>query len=133
MKFIIHLMKDLKFVECSKTIERYLIKFGTKVCYSDFGGMGFLVAKFLSVLQNFLASRKQRVVLNDQQSTYKDETVGVSQVSMLELLLFLMYINDLPESPNSTLRIMGPYSELFWSVFSAFGLNTERYGVSIRI
>ena len=110
-----------------------MIKFGTKVCFSDFGGMGFLVAKFLSVLQNFLASRKQRVVLNDQQSTYKDETVGVSRVSMLELLLFLMYINDLPESPNSTLRIMGPYSELFWSVFSAFGLNTERYGVSIRI
>ena len=25
------------------------------------------------------------------------------------------------------------YSELFWSVFSAFGLNTERYSVSLRI
>ena len=25
---------------------------------------------------------------------------------------------------------MCPYSELFWSVFSAFGLNTERYFVS---
>ena len=25
------------------------------------------------------------------------------------------------------------YSELFWSVFPAFGLNTERYGVSLRI
>ena len=26
-----------------------------------------------------------------------------------------------------------PYLELFWSVFSAFGLNTERYSVSLRI
>ena len=25
------------------------------------------------------------------------------------------------------------YSELFWSAFSAFGLNTERYGVPFRI
>ena len=26
-----------------------------------------------------------------------------------------------------------PYSELFWSIFSAFRLNTERYSVSLRI
>ena len=26
-----------------------------------------------------------------------------------------------------------PYLELFWSVFSVFGLNTERYSVSIRM
>ena len=89
MKFIIHLTKDLKFVECSQTIQRYLIKFGTKVCYSNFGGMGFLVVKLLLVLQNFLASRKQRVVLNNQQSSQKDKTVGASQESMFELLLFL--------------------------------------------
>ena len=35
------------------------------------------------------------------------------------------------------LRKMYPYSELFWSAFSsyfpAFGLNTKRYGVSLRI
>ena len=36
-----------------------------------------------------------------------------------------------------TLRKNCPYSELFWSAFfshfSAFGLNTERYCVSLRI
>ena len=31
------------------------------------------------------------------------------------------------------LREKYPYSELFWSAFSAFGLNTERYSVSLRI
>ena len=32
-----------------------------------------------------------------------------------------------------TLRKKCPYSELFWSAFSAFELNTERYWVSLRI
>ena len=32
-----------------------------------------------------------------------------------------------------SLRKKCPYSELFWTHFPAFGLNTERYGVSIRI
>ena len=32
-----------------------------------------------------------------------------------------------------SLRKKCSYSEFFWSVFSAFGLNTERYEVSLRI
>ena len=40
-------------------------------------------------------------------------------------------------SDKGTLRKKCPYSELFWSSFfphfPAFGLNTERYGVSLRI
>ena len=31
---------------------------------------------------------------------------------------------------ENTLRKKCPYSEFFWSVFSRFGLNTERYSVS---
>ena len=38
---------------------------------------------------------------------------------------------------TATLRKKSPYSELFWSAvfphFPAFGLNTEKYGVSLRI
>ena len=34
---------------------------------------------------------------------------------------------------NKTLRKKCPYLELFWSTFSAFGLNIEKYGVSLRI
>ena len=34
---------------------------------------------------------------------------------------------------NTTLREKCPYSELFWSAFPEFGLNTERYFVSLRI
>ena len=34
---------------------------------------------------------------------------------------------------NYSLRKKCPYSELLWSTFSAFGLNTERYSVSLCI
>ena len=44
---------------------------------------------------------------------------------------------DLEMLQNSPLRKKFPYWELFWSVlfpdFPAFGLNTERYCVSVRI
>ena len=33
----------------------------------------------------------------------------------------------------ATLPEKCPYSELFWSAFPVFGLNTERYEVSFRI
>ena len=45
--------------------------------------------------------------------------------------------NSLPSLTYVSLRKKWPYSELFWSAFfpyfPAFGLNTERYGVSLRI
>ena len=34
---------------------------------------------------------------------------------------------------SSSLREKCPYLELFWPVFPAFGLNTERYRVFLRI
>ena len=37
------------------------------------------------------------------------------------------------EVADPTLREKCPYLEFFWSVFPAFGLNTEIYGVSLCI
>ena len=37
------------------------------------------------------------------------------------------------KNPENELPEKCPYSELFWSTFSVFGLNTERYGVSLHI
>ena len=34
---------------------------------------------------------------------------------------------------QKSLRKKCPYSEFFWSVFSSIRMNTERYGVSLRI
>ena len=43
----------------------------------------------------FLSNRKQRVVLGDFISEWLNVTSGVSQGSVLGLLLFVIFINDL--------------------------------------
>ena len=45
-----------------------------------------------------LEERKQRLLLNGQSSTLINVNAGESQSSVLGLLLFLIYINDLSDS-----------------------------------
>ena len=47
---------------------------------------------------SYLSSRKQRVKLDGQHSSYLDITCGVPQGSILGPLLFLLYINDMKNS-----------------------------------
>ena len=50
---------------------------------------------FLKLLTNSLKSRKQRIVLNGQRSSWSDVLFSVRQGSILCPLLFLICINDL--------------------------------------
>jgi hypothetical protein len=50
------------------------------------------------LMESYLRNRYHRVVINEYSSTWKEVHHGVPQGSVLWLLLFLIYINDLSKS-----------------------------------
>ena len=65
---------------------------------------------FLKLLTDFLKNRKQRVTLSGQTSFWTEVNAGVPQGSLLGPLLFLIYINDLPDGLSSNLKLFAfPY------------------------
>ena len=59
----------------------------------------------LNLLKSFLNNRFQRVVLNRQCSNWSSVLAGIPQGSILVPLLFLIYINDLPEGLESSVKL----------------------------
>ena len=66
-----------------------------------------------SLLENYLSGRLQRVVLNGQMSTWQPVLAGVPQGSILGPLLFLVYINDLPNELKSHAKLFADDTSLF--------------------
>ena len=81
----------------------------------------------LNLLKDFLKYRKQRVLLNGQNTAWKGITSGVPQGSILEPLLFLIYINDLSDDLPSNCKLFADDASLFSVVhdvaISSFELN----------
>ena len=65
------------------------------------------------LLENYLFERKQRVVLNGQTSNWADINAGVPQGSVLGPLLFLIYINGLPEGLKSNVKLFADDTSIF--------------------
>ena len=67
----------------------------------------------LNILIDFLKVRKQRVVLNGQYSEWPNISAGVPQGSILEPLLFLIYINDWSVNLSSNPKLSADDTSLF--------------------
>ena len=80
--------------------------------------------ELLNILIDFLNNRKQRVVLNGQSSNWVDVKAGASQVSIMGPLLFLIYINDLPEGLITNAKLFADDTSLF-SVVRDIAASTE--------
>ena len=74
---------------------------------------------------NFLDNRTQRVILNDQKSSWAKIEAGVPQGSILVPLLFLIYINDLPENSASNPKLFTDDTSLFSIVKNVDASNID--------
>ena len=66
-----------------------------------------------SLLENYLSDRFQRVLLNGQASSWRQDLAGVPQGSILDPLLFLIYINDLLNELKSNAKLFADDTSLF--------------------
>ena len=71
------------------------------------------MGNLLETLTDFLKDQKQRVVLNGQNSSWANIEAGVPQGSILGPLLFLIYINDLPDNLSTNVKLFADDTSLF--------------------
>ena len=87
------------------------------------------MGNLLNTLANLLKDRKQRVVLNSQNSTWVNAEAGVCQRSILGPLLFIIGKNDLSENLVSNPKLFADDTSLFSVIFdkdlSAKNLNDD--------
>jgi hypothetical protein len=60
-----------------------------------------------------LSNRKQRVVINNSNSQWRDIKAGVPQGSILEPLLFIIFINDIVTDIQSTIKLFADDTSLY--------------------
>ena len=85
--------------------------------------------EFLLLIKNYLHNRQQRVAFNGQIYEWERIYLGVLRGSGLGLLLFLIYINDLPDGITSMCKIFADDSYIFSKVLdvnkSVIELNAD--------
>ena len=74
--------------------------------------------RLLSWIESFLSSREQRVVINGCKSEWTNVKSGVPQGSILGPLLFILYINDLPECVSSVCKLFADDTKLYRTIVS---------------
>ena len=74
--------------------------------------MGFETG-LLKWIEAFLSNRKQRVVVNDKLSGWASVTSGVPQGSVIGPILFLCYINDMPQQIKNEFKLFADDAKLF--------------------
>ena len=64
-------------------------------------------------IRKFLSNRRQRVVVNRCHSEWAPVTSGIPQGSVLGPILFVIYINDLPEAVESPAKIFADDTKIY--------------------
>jgi hypothetical protein len=74
-------------------------------------------------ISNFLKHREQRVVVGGEHSAWTEVVSGVPQGTVLGPLLFLTYINDLPDNLHSSVRLFADDCVLYHEIQNELDSN----------
>ena len=112
-----------KNVKCQLSLIIYLYPYSTpKVKFSRESSLNTYLITYKTItfaflltvwFKNYLADRKQRVVLPNVTSDWTVIRAGVPQGSILGPLLFLLYINDIVNDIGSNIRLFADDTSLF--------------------
>ena len=69
--------------------------------------------KLLNWIENYLSERKQRVVINNTNSDWREIKAGVPQGSILGPLFFLIFINDIITDIQSNIKLFADDTSLY--------------------
>ena len=64
-------------------------------------------------IKDFLLDKKQRVVVNSKLSSWSLVLIGIPQGSVLGPIIFVIFINDLPDQIRNTVKIFSGDSQIF--------------------
>ena len=88
-----------------------------------------ICSRYYNLIQSFLDNRHQSVVVNGQSSKWSLVEAGVPQGSILGPLLFLVYIDDLPQGLRCNAKLFADYTSLFSTItnpaISSSNLNDD--------
>ncbi len=70
-------------------------------------------------ISDFLSDRKQRVTIGQHVADWRDVTSGVPQGTVLGPLLFVIYINNMPDEVNHIIKMFADDSKLIATIHSA--------------
>ena len=87
--------------------------------------------ELLNILIDFLSNMNQRVLFNGEVSAWISVNAGVSQGSISEPLLFLIYINDLSNNLPSNVKLFADNTYLF-SVTHDVNLPAKKLNDDLR-
>jgi hypothetical protein len=84
-------------------------------------------------LESWLATREQKVLVDGEESRSVKVKSGVPQGTVLEPLMFLLYINDIGENIGSSVRLFADDSLIYMAVSSRNDCQRLQYYLTIMV